>query len=341
MSETLTELELEDPVWLEFVQSHGGALPFHHPSWAALLAECYGFRPFALVLRGPDERPAAGLPVLETRTLLRRPRWISLPFTDVCAPLIRHVPPQRFAATLERTRLEAGARELEVRAAIADDVPSRAVAFRHVLELSRTPEEAESRLSSATRRNIRTAQRASLALRAADCEADIDTVFYRLQTQTRKRQGLPVQPRRFFRLLWRRILEPGLGFALFAYDGRTPAAGAIFLAWKRTVIYKYGASDAAYWLLRPNNLLFWEAIRRACTEGYEVLDFGRCDFDGAGLRRFKLGWGCDEEELRYTSLGGSVSPSRGAAQAVTQPILRRSPSWLVRALGSLLYRYAA
>jgi hypothetical protein len=36
----------------------------------------------------------------------------------------------------------------------------------------------------------------------------------------------PPQPRRFFQLLWERMLEPELGSALLAYLDRTPVAGA-------------------------------------------------------------------------------------------------------------------
>ena len=31
---------LQDPRWVAFVTSHPSALPFHHPSWAQMLAEC-------------------------------------------------------------------------------------------------------------------------------------------------------------------------------------------------------------------------------------------------------------------------------------------------------------
>jgi hypothetical protein len=171
--------------------------------------------------------------------------------------------------------------------------------------------------------------------------ADLDTVFYDLHVSTRRRHGLPVQPRRFFKLLWRRLLEPGLGFALFVCSEGIPVAGAVFLTWNRTITYKYGASDAAYWHLRPNNALFWEAIGWGCENGYETLDFGRTDTDGEGLRRFKLGWGCDEEWIQYFALGDTASSSHGLARTLLRPILQHSPPWVVRALGNLLYRQAA
>ena len=339
---TITELDLGSAAWLEFVRSRPEALPFHHPSWAMFLAECYGFRPFALVLDGgSDGGPAAGLPVLETRARLRGTRWISLPFTDVCPPLVEEHDAGRFTAALEGARRDAGVDALEVRAPIAGARATHPLALRHTLRLGRVEQEVAGRFRPAIRRNIRAAERNALTLRRAEREADLETTFYRLQVQTRRRHGLPVQPRRFFRLLWRRILEPGLGFGLFVCSNGTPVAAAVFLTWERTITYKYGASDAAFWRLRPNNLLFREAISWGCDHGYQTFDFGRTDFEGMGLRRFKLGWGCQEEDLRYTVLGRGAARSHGLARSVGQPILRRSPPWVLRVLGNLLYRQTA
>jgi lipid II:glycine glycyltransferase (peptidoglycan interpeptide bridge formation enzyme) len=55
------------------------------------------------------------------------------------------------------------------------------------------------------RRNIRRAQRAGVVVRPGNAEADVTEVFYRLHTRTRHRLGVPVQPLRYFRLLWEAI----------------------------------------------------------------------------------------------------------------------------------------
>ena len=132
----------------------------------------------------------------------------------------------------------------------------------------------------------------------------------RLHVETRRRLGLPVQPRRFFRLLWRHVIETGVGRLFLAeVDGR-PAAGAVFLGWNRMLLYKYGASDPVLWPLRPNNLLFSEAIAWACDAGYESLDFGRTNLDSLSLRRFKLSWGAVERPLAYSFVGRRPSVAR-------------------------------
>ena len=83
----LTLLPLEGADWLGFVSGCREATPFHHPEWARLLADAYGYRSLALAVRREDGRPIAGAPFLEVRGLAGRRRWISLPFTDHCPPL--------------------------------------------------------------------------------------------------------------------------------------------------------------------------------------------------------------------------------------------------------------
>ena len=64
-----------------------GSTPFHDPAWAQLVADCYGFDAFAAALIAEDGEIRAGAPMVAVRHLGRRPRWVSLPFTDYCPPL--------------------------------------------------------------------------------------------------------------------------------------------------------------------------------------------------------------------------------------------------------------
>jgi CelD/BcsL family acetyltransferase involved in cellulose biosynthesis len=81
-------LELTDPRWADFVAGQPAATPFHHPDWGTLVADCYGFRAFAVTTSDATGQIQAGLPVIEVRHLHREPKWVSLPFTDYCPPLV-------------------------------------------------------------------------------------------------------------------------------------------------------------------------------------------------------------------------------------------------------------
>jgi CelD/BcsL family acetyltransferase involved in cellulose biosynthesis len=329
--------------WAELLAGHQHATPFHHPAWSAVLADSYGYRSFAAVL-GDGTHSVAGLPLIELHSLTGRRRWLSLPFTDECSPLEANAGgAAELVQRLEAVRIERGLASIEIRApSPSPDVWQLTAGFRHTLDLHPDPDAVRSTFSrSQVQRNLVRAEREGARVEWAADEAHLTHDFYRLHVATRRRQGVPVQPRRFFKLLWSRMIEPGLGFVLLAYVGETPVAAAVFLVWRETVIYKFGASDRGYWKLRPNHLLFWNAIRWGCENGFQRFDFGRTEPENEGLRAFKAGWGTREEPLVYSVLADAPPPPRRShlTKAMGASI-RRSPPFVCRTLGAAFYRFA-
>ena len=287
--------------------------------------------------------PRAGIPILDVGGGIRRKRYITLPFTDFCPPLVRSADVAVLSDALASAHVSGQIPRLELRA----DVPlpggtSLSAGVIHRLAIDPDPARLYAAFhKSQVQRAIVRAEREGLSVRRAERMRDLTEDFYALHLQTRHRLGAPIQPRRYFRLLWERLIEPGLGFVLLVTVRNRVVAGAVFLAWNRTAIYKYGASDRAALPMRPNHALFWNAIQWAAENGYHTLDFGRSDSWNTGLRSFKSGWGAAEEDLNYTYLGFS-RPSSGASQRrLIEPLLKRSPAFVTRVVGELLYRYAA
>ena len=335
---------LDDPEWVRLASSHPGALPFHQRGWIDLLLDCYGLRGFALVGSSDDGSACAGLPVVEVRDPLRRRRWVSLPFTDHC-PLLSggQACDDELVATLRRRADSEGVASVELRTALpAAPAGERTVGVIHELALEPDEEAVQSRFhKSRVQASIARAARSGVVVRAAGNECDVADAYYRLHLRTRRRLGVPAQPRRFFRLLWTRVVEAGLGSVLLAEAGGETIAGAVFLHANGHVVYKFAASDERFRSLQPNHAVLWEAIRWGCEHGYRVLDFGRSADDDTGLRAFKGGWGAEERPLRYTTVVGAPRRSvPGGAGAALRPVLRRSPLWVVRGLGAAVYRYA-
>ncbi len=342
----VTVLELTDPRWEDFVAGQPLAMPFHHPCWGQLIARCYSFRSFALAISDAEGQIRAGLPVVEVRHLYGDPKWVSLPFTDCCPPLAASRQDEaRLAGAVQEARRSADVRRVEVRGPLAGARADGGTAFRHVLRLDRDPLSVYSGFHhSQVRRNIRRAEREGLTTRWAERPEDLVQTFYQLHLRTRHRHGVPVQPRRFFRLLWENAIAKGLGSVLIVEASGRPVAAGVFLAWKETMIYKFGASDVRAWPLRPNHLLLWHAIRAACDQGYRWLDLGRTDARNEGLREFKRAWGAAEEPLIYCRLGdGHERPAATDRRAseFLGPVIRHTPLLFCRALGEGLYRHIA
>jgi CelD/BcsL family acetyltransferase involved in cellulose biosynthesis len=337
------KLDLGDRVWAELVASHPAATPFHDPEWATVLSQTYGLSGFAIVVLGPDGRAVAGAPWLEVRTLAGRRRWVSLPFTDACEPLARSPADlQALLGALGDADRELGAPRLAIRARV--DAPGWRVAADaviHRLELDRDASALRSRFSkSQVLRNIARAEREGVRVRRAANRRDLET-FYALHARTRRRQGVPVQPRRFLTTLWERMIEPGRGCILLAECGGVAVAGALFLDGPTTTIYKFGASDPPARPRRANHLLFWTAIHDSAERGVRWFDFGRTDLENTGLRAFKAGWGAVEQPLCVSVL--PVGAARGHASLsarVMGPPIRRGPAWVGRAVGAAFYARA-
>lgn len=345
----LQKLELFSTCWIDFVQSQANASCFHHPAWAGLLSDCYGYQAFAMAMTDDAGRVVAGLPVIEIRRPWGERRWVSLPFTDHCTPLaIDDVALQHLVLNVIEAQKIYNLSSIEVRADMkvhgAGDgsFNSRSDVLSHTLRLQPDAQSLFRRFNKTqVQRNILKAERAGVSVHWGESLCDMEA-FYSLHVGTRRRLGIPVQPKRFFDLLWKGILSAGLGLLLIVYKHDRPVAAAVFLVFNRVMIYKYGASDQKFLGLRPNNLLFWHAIRWGCDNGYQSFDFGRTDAENTGLRKFKNGWGTDEVPLVYSVVGSRATKfSLDRGSKVLSGVIRRLPSWVCRATGELFYKYTA
>ncbi len=327
--------------WLSFVADHPAALPFHHPTWTETIAEAYGFRGFALTVLDGAGAIVAGVPVIEVPHRSRPARWVSLPFTDQVPVLTADGGGPVPTAQLDEARRAFGVGRFEIRAEVPQAEPAGTF-LTHEVPLDRTEAEILAAChANQVRRNIRKAQEAGVTVRHGTTEADLTGAFYRLHARTRRRLGVPVQPLRYFRALWRHVLAPGLGTVLIAERDGTPLAGGVFLAAGPTCVYKYGASDERWWQCRPNHALFWAAIRWAAGRGCHAFHFGRTDLDHRSLREFKARWGAVEATLNYSVLADPAGLAQRGPRGLPAPVrtaLRHGPTIVPRMIGELTYR---
>jgi CelD/BcsL family acetyltransferase involved in cellulose biosynthesis len=336
---------IADPRWAELVDRAPDATVFHHPAWLRLLRDTYRYELTACCVEDADGTLAAGLPIAAVASRLTGRRLVALPFSDLCPPLIAPgAAPEAghaLAGALDTLRRRRGV-ALEVRGTggALTGAPPGDRFHHHLLALEPDVAAVERRFAKpqaarGVRRAIREGLEAELRTDAAALRS-----FYALHTGTRRRLGVPTQPRRFI-LSLETLFADGLGFVLLVRRGETHVAAGVFLVFHDVLTYKYGASDERFLSARPNNMLFMEAIRWGCTHGMRTLDFGRTHWHQDGLRAFKLAWGAEERELRYRNLGGTTAPGRSAKiERWLGAAIRRSPPLAGRVIGEVLYRHA-
>jgi CelD/BcsL family acetyltransferase involved in cellulose biosynthesis len=290
---------LEQPEWDSFLAGRPDACFFHGAAWAAVLHKTYGHVP-VFAARFADGRLRDLLPLMEVSSPWTGRRGVSLPFTDFCLPLKSegHDAGELYRLAMARGRAR-GWRYLECRSSDEDwpgSSPSLSF-YGHRLDLTEGEETLFKKLESPVRRAIRKARAAGLRI-IFDTSMESAQTFYRLHCGTRRRHGLPPQPFRFFANIQKLMLQAGLGFIATAWQDDKPVAAAVFLHQSRQALYKFGASDPAFQQLRPNNLVMWEGIRQCAARGCASLHLGRTSLGNEGLRRFKLGFGTREHQIK-------------------------------------------
>lgn len=335
-------ISVQGPEWAGFVDAHPDASPFHLPVWISTVADCYGFDSSILAARTGSEL-LAGVPVIVARTPLGAPRWVSLPFSDSCPVLLgKGVESEAVTTALRDYVFEQGVSGLEVRGSMPalEGIYPEDAGYEHKVELPSDPSALRIRKSMRNNRNV--AKREGIEVTYETSTAAVEE-YYQLHTLTRQRQGVPVQPHRFFRMIGERLISAGHGFVAHARRDDEILASGIYLAHNQQVVAKFGASDHERRGTGAGVLLDWEVMVRSSRDGYRILDFGRTDTDADGLRSYKEGLGATEYPLRYTRISRTppkphILRSNSAAAAW---IIRHSPQWVCRGLGELFYRFAA
>jgi hypothetical protein len=318
---------------------------FHTQAWARVLSDTYRFTPrYLTVFR--EKQPVAHLPLMEVSSWLTGRRGVSLPFTDYCEPLAEDMDAlQELTDAAIAIGRKSGWKHVEFRSGecFSDDTRASLKYWHHTVRLNKDQEAQFAALKGPVRTAIRKAIGAGVKV---ETSPSLDAVrsFYRLNAITRRAHGLPPQPMAFFENLHRHIIDRDAGIIVQALVEGQPAAACVYLYRGDRGVYKYGASDKKFQRLRVNDLVMWEGIRWLTARGCTTMSMGKTAIDNEGLRRFKLGWGAEESELRYFKFdirAGAFVADKDAIAGWHNALFRVMPGAVSRVVGALLYRHMA
>ena len=324
--------------------SRGGvqATLAHAPEWFTVIPRAYGHQP--LYFAAEDEAGACGLlPAFVVRRPLFGTVVASMPFLDSGGPCASS--PQLMARLIDHLIAEAreiGARTLEMRAAtpLPIDVPPMRHKVTLTLALCADHESVWRSLDKDVRNKVRRAERCGLSIDSAGTAHLVE--FYDVFAARMRDLGSPVHGLEFLRAT---LEEFGARARVLIVRRRgAPIGGLLALAFNDTLSVPWAACLREHFHLRPNMLLYWEAIRAACREGFRRFDFGRSTID-SGTYRFKRQWGAREEPLFWYTiplLGRARTGSTGRAGSMTALLTgtwQRLPLPLTRRLGPHVRKY--
>lgn len=317
---------------------------FHSIEWCQVLTATYGYTPtyFCLI---KNKELSSIVPTMEVNSMLTGKRLVSLPFSDFCEPIFSSIDESEILkeAMLDYCRknklIYIEFRTSETR--FPYETEYFRTDLRHILEISAEQNEIQKNFSENTRRNIKAAIKEGLSVKELNSTEGIN-IFYELQCITRRKHGLPPQPKSFFENIHRFIISKNKGQIIFGYLRNEPVAALMFFTIGDKVLYKFGASLINSLPKGTNHFLMWEAIKKYKSAGFREFDFGRTETNHDGLRRFKLGFGADERIIystRYDIRTDSFIQPESKTTGTHNKIIKRLPISILKLIGETVYKH--
>lgn len=326
--------------WDEFVRSQERATPFHLFGWKEVVGAVHGHDcPYLAAYEEGDLRGV--LPLVRVRSALFGHYLVSMPFVSYGGPVggkeaVRLLV-DRAAQLAERE--DADLLELRSREPLPTDLN---VSHRKITVIRDLPsggsEALWDDLASKVRSQVRRPRKEGVTV----CFGrDQLAPFYRVFTRHMRDLGTPAQPKGFFESLAERFPDQ-MWFGCAWLEGQAVAGGCGFL-WGNEFEITWASDLMEYRKIAPNMLLYWKFMERACEEGLERFNFGRCT-PGSGTHRFKKQWGTRDEQLwwyQWTSEGDlDATPSPDDDAWSWGPKLwRKLPLPVATRLGPRIVRY--
>jgi len=153
------------------------------------------------------------------------------------------------------------------------------------LVLDPDPQQVWESLRDKIRNCVRKAIKFKLELRTGRSQL---RAFYDVLADNMHQKGAPIYGFHFMNELMEAM--EGRVEIMTLWDRDKVVSGALILDHRDTTYVPFASSRPSSLHMSPNNLLYWEIIKRSCLKGMKLLDFGR-SLKNSGPLAFKVGWG--------------------------------------------------
>lgn len=335
---------LSDDRWDTLVARHPRASVFHQRGWLQALSRTYAYKPFVLTSAPMNKPLEDGIALCHVSSWITGTRLVSLPFSDHCEPLLEDASDsQEFMAYLRAQCDRNRWKYVEIRPSFEGQsagcgLPNSSSYWFHELDLTPSLEQLFGGLHrNSFQRKIHRAEKEQLSHEAGRSEQLVNE-FYRLLLATRKRHGLPPQPREWFKHLVE-CMGDNIQIRLARKDG-VPIAAILTLRHGPSVVYKYACSDARFHNLGGMPFLIWKFIAESKASGAQRIDFGRSDLDNQGLITFKDRLGAIRRPLTYRRYSSGKEKNAGMHwKPIRSWSFSRLPNAALSVAGRVMYKH--
>jgi hypothetical protein len=319
------------------------ASTFYSAEWAGVISGTYGYKPLYFVMKD-DDRILSYIPIMEAENIFIGKKAVSLPFSDICEPFARTKEDfQNLFDFVKEYGRKNHWKSIELRGGkdFLDSQKTQSMYFEHLLDLSDSLDTIYGNLRDNVKRNIKKSQKSGIEIEF-DKSANSLNEFIRLNKITRKRHGLPSQPKKFFYNIYNKVILKNSGIIISARINGKTIASNVYLMSGDNVTYKYGASDYKFQSLRPNNLLMWESIRYFKEKNFKVFSFGRTFPENKGLMEFKSGWSHNVRLVHYYKYNlkkDTYETDLNPEKSYINVFFRNLPIFVSSIIGAIFYKY--
>ena len=276
--------------WDEFVGAHPEGCAAHLSLWAPLVERLFGHKPHYLLARDADGAVRGVLPLVRLKSLLFGDYMVSVPYLNNGGVLALDAETARkLLRAADQLAKTCGCGHVEYR--FAAELDGELTAGRTVrtdkvaMQLVLPSDEAAlgKSLGAKLRSQIRRPQKeGAVAVRG---RLELLDEFYAVFARNMRDLGTPVYPRSFFAAILEAMSERAE--IVVVRVGDVPAAAGFLMGYRGRLEIPWASADRRFNRISVNMLLYWEVLRGAIEQGYEVFDFGRSSKD-AGT--YKFGW---------------------------------------------------
>jgi len=156
--------------------------------------------------------------------------------------------------------------------------------YRQIIPIAGSNEAILTQMKTKGRYNIKVAERHGVEVKVIGSEnlkQGLDE-FYKIFTETAKRDGFSIRPREYFQTLLDTLGTKGYTELLVAYLNNVAIAAEIVTYYDETASYLYGSSANNFRNVMAPYLMHWAAIKRARAKGckyYDLLAIAPFDSD--------------------------------------------------------------
>jgi FemAB-related protein (PEP-CTERM system-associated) len=274
MTRIVTLEDKDKSEWDDYVRQSPEGTFFHLTGWKDAIEKTFSLDSIYLMAVDGSGQIRGILPLFLMRDILRRKYLVSVPYSTyagLCSD--DEYTKKKLFDRAKELAFENKVQYIEIRQLSSEvfQLPTKKEFVTMSLKLDRDEEYLwEKSINAKARNHIRKAYKEGLTV---DFGREYLDEFYKVLSVNIRDLGSPNYPKFFLSNILDKFNESS-DIIVVKYQEEV-IGGMLFISYKNMIFNPWASSLRIYNRLGTNDMLYWEAIKYACKNGYDYFDFGR------------------------------------------------------------------